>query len=296
MTIKCGRCGKRFDYEKYYGICPKCSAFNRKEEGGNGAYGGMADAAHERLHREYDGNSVDHGAMPGYHGEAQMETVREARQKAPGAQPALQAERTGGKIWKVLPGLFVLVSVCSVVMTIVLCNGMKRKAEEESWLHGPVWVEDYTAGESFDFSGRRGGEVWAEELIAADTVEGFPPGESLVAVHISVSSHEEGGSWESIESPHLQVGDVYKPPVSGYQIEEYLVGIPMPGKEISDMELFTFPDVDTKGVIYYFAPLDKGPMQLVLTQFVPGEFEKQLSGRLTVDVPLYDGEVTDSVW
>lgn len=28
--MKCLNCGKRFDYEKYYGICPKCGSFNVK--------------------------------------------------------------------------------------------------------------------------------------------------------------------------------------------------------------------------------------------------------------------------
>jgi len=28
--VTCGKCGKIFDYEKYYGICPKCSRYYSK--------------------------------------------------------------------------------------------------------------------------------------------------------------------------------------------------------------------------------------------------------------------------
>ena len=32
--MKCSNCGKNFDYEKYYGICPKCGSF-MVEKGSN---------------------------------------------------------------------------------------------------------------------------------------------------------------------------------------------------------------------------------------------------------------------
>ena len=28
--MKCLSCGKNFDYEKYYGICPKCGTYNKQ--------------------------------------------------------------------------------------------------------------------------------------------------------------------------------------------------------------------------------------------------------------------------
>ena len=29
--MKCKNCGKIFDYEKYYGICPKCGTFQKQD-------------------------------------------------------------------------------------------------------------------------------------------------------------------------------------------------------------------------------------------------------------------------
>ena len=43
--MKCYNCGKEFDYGKYYGICPKCSAYNKENQ---------AEEVHEELHNEYD--------------------------------------------------------------------------------------------------------------------------------------------------------------------------------------------------------------------------------------------------
>ena len=31
MLIKCSKCGKMYDYEKYSGICPKCARYNRPD-------------------------------------------------------------------------------------------------------------------------------------------------------------------------------------------------------------------------------------------------------------------------
>lgn len=50
MKIKCANCKKNFDMEKYYGICPKCCAFNRPS---------AADQQHKEYHSMYD-NGYNH--------------------------------------------------------------------------------------------------------------------------------------------------------------------------------------------------------------------------------------------
>lgn len=42
---KCYNCGNNFDYDKYYGICPKCSAYNREK---------LPEEEHQELHEQYD--------------------------------------------------------------------------------------------------------------------------------------------------------------------------------------------------------------------------------------------------
>ena len=46
MKIICASCHKKFDNDKYYGICPKCGAFNRIN------YSEEED--HKRFHEMYD--------------------------------------------------------------------------------------------------------------------------------------------------------------------------------------------------------------------------------------------------
>lgn len=49
--IKCGKCGKVYDYERYNGICPVCARYNRKD----------SDAVqHRRLHEQYDRHTQVH--------------------------------------------------------------------------------------------------------------------------------------------------------------------------------------------------------------------------------------------
>ncbi|MEI3524749.1 MAG: hypothetical protein V8Q27_00380 [Eubacteriales bacterium] len=47
--MRCYNCNKKFDYEKYYGICPKCGCFNRQE---------TAEEQHEAVHDRF-GDSSD---------------------------------------------------------------------------------------------------------------------------------------------------------------------------------------------------------------------------------------------
>ena len=64
-NITCTSCHKKFDNDKYYGICPKCGAFNNLHFGGNDAHGRLHEmyddknahsdyAEHEQLHETYD--------------------------------------------------------------------------------------------------------------------------------------------------------------------------------------------------------------------------------------------------
>ncbi len=65
MKIICASCHKKFDNDKYYGICPKCGAFNRinySEEEDHKRFHEMYDdtnghseyGKHEHYHEEYD--------------------------------------------------------------------------------------------------------------------------------------------------------------------------------------------------------------------------------------------------
>lgn len=50
--IRCGKCGKLYDYDKYNGICPVCARYNRPDS----AY------LEQELHRQYDSTPNVHSA------------------------------------------------------------------------------------------------------------------------------------------------------------------------------------------------------------------------------------------
>ena len=60
--MKCFKCGRNFDYEKYYGICPKCGCYNKRE---------TAQEQHQQLHDMYDGGYTHTAYNPGGQGGGQ---------------------------------------------------------------------------------------------------------------------------------------------------------------------------------------------------------------------------------
>ena len=51
MKVTCISCHKKFNNDKYYGICPKCGAFNKLHLGVD---------EHERYHKMYDDDKNAH--------------------------------------------------------------------------------------------------------------------------------------------------------------------------------------------------------------------------------------------
>lgn len=67
MKIKCKKCGKRFDWDVYSGICPKCAAYNKTNAAGSGILQEPAgnypkEEARRQLHETYGDTGHDAGA------------------------------------------------------------------------------------------------------------------------------------------------------------------------------------------------------------------------------------------
>lgn len=55
--IKCEKCGKTFDYDKYYGLCPKCGRYNKQNNGSSCEINGDLSYEHLMEHKETDYSS-----------------------------------------------------------------------------------------------------------------------------------------------------------------------------------------------------------------------------------------------
>ncbi|MGN0506087.1 MAG: hypothetical protein ACI4FZ_05960 [Lachnospiraceae bacterium] len=104
MIIKCTKCGKMYDDEKYYGICPKCGRYNKAENQGeqehqalhdkyDGGYEHTEEENHHRFHNEYDSSYQ--------HAEVQESSV-------PQENSGPQQSRPMNKLLKILLIIFLL--------------------------------------------------------------------------------------------------------------------------------------------------------------------------------------------
>lgn len=93
MLIKCVKCGKTYDEEKYFGICPKCGRYNREENASekehqelhnmyDDGYAHTEEDGHHRFHEAYDSN---------YHHEPAQEEVSAT------VRPAVSAQQTAAQ-------------------------------------------------------------------------------------------------------------------------------------------------------------------------------------------------------
>ncbi len=104
MMIKCSKCGKLYDYEKYNGICPKCARYNRDTSAAaehqeyhnqyDGGYNHSASDSHYSFHERYDGAETPHAhyrQTPAEHA-SQLDGVQETLREVMGAEHKVTLE------------------------------------------------------------------------------------------------------------------------------------------------------------------------------------------------------------
>lgn len=180
--MKCLSCGKIFDYDKYYGICPKCGTYNKPNA--------QADA----------GTQADLW----FNGENPYKDVQEQQPEAAEpvrtgtydyAEPTKQVpdrEKKAAKIRKMLILLIGILILLSIIFSVVKNIVVGYFGSSESWSNVHVDVEEATMvdaepGEEVLVEEEYGRslKVFGVELLAeADTVGGLPTGQRLIAVHV----------------------------------------------------------------------------------------------------------------
>ena len=251
--MKCFKCGRNFDYEKYYGICPKCGCYNKPEtaqeqhqqlhdmydggythtaynpggQGGGQPYGGPGNPIGQGGGQPYggpgnpmgQGNSQPYGYSPGGNGGFQGNiVVREVGRK----------QKQGGTIFFLISlSIFLLVFIGGTVM-VGICSDKYEQNVQREVMEAGVPVLEHERGEDFVCQALRI-RVTEAYTLADDSELDIPEGKKLVAVRLEGVGD---GSWEDgnrISEAYIYAGGGCYKSIPNYQYDAYGRGYGCPG-------------------------------------------------------------------
>lgn len=257
--MKCFKCGRNFDYEKYYGICPKCGCYNKRE---------TTQEQHQQLHDLYDGgythttynpggqgggqpygspgNPVGQGGgqfyggpgnpagqgggqfyggpgNPGNQGNGQPYGYPPGGGSFQGnvvVREVKQKQKQGGTIFFLISlGIFLLVFIGGTLMVGVYTDKQEENVQRE-FMEASVPVLEHEAGEAFACQNLM--IRVTEAYVLADEGElDMPEGKKLVAVHLEGIGD---GSWEDenrLSDAYIYAGGGYYRCIPSYEYEPY---------------------------------------------------------------------------
>ena len=215
--MKCFNCGKKFDYEKYYGICPKCGSFNREE---------TAQEQHQRYHEEYD-NGYQHPVHThtGYGETSQSKEAPSGHQGNAGS-PYMQVrevkERSsrGSTIFLIVSiVIFVAVTFGFTAFGFLYGRGQEKQLLREVEETEPDQLA-HAVGETFTIQGMR---LTIEEAWIVDQGRErnpyLPEGKKLVAVKLLGESDGEWADKNRLSTAYIKSEGLYYEQMSAYEAE-----------------------------------------------------------------------------
>lgn len=258
--MKCIKCGKHFDEEMYSCICPKCGTYNRHAEkynvnqyysanfgeDGKVSTDAQARAAHEELHRMYEGQNV--GQAHSVHRQTppmpnvprpvqQAPNIPWQKQQAPNtpwgmqrgmqaAWPVQQINRQPAKQMQaekrsVFVPVMLIIIVVTVLITVFVYKVMQQNALKQMTTLDYETAE-HAPGETFELEDREI-TVTAAGKIDTEVITGMPEGEKMIAVTLNVEELE-GADWDAkSEVVYVNYPGNCRQPLAAYEIEDMLV-------------------------------------------------------------------------
>lgn len=283
---KCSGCGKEFDYEKYYGICPKCGVYNKEN---------LSQEVYEELHRQYDGETPkDESTQKTYAAENRSDaggntswTAGAAgNQQIYVAKPVTERKRAKSS------GMSIAVFICILIGIVIgiifpfgyLMGKSVSLVSDLEWDSTVDILEDYEENGSIDFYeednkipnmpeilSKEAGEAFqigeavtyhisvesAEVVAAAGTVPDFPPAENLVAVKVNYertgdSNGYEYYSYNMFDVAYVGYNGTFKPCVDEYVLMDYEAVLP----QMNILDVWEISeDANGTGVFLVFVPV-----------------------------------------
>lgn len=218
--MRCYNCNKKFDYEKYYGICPKCGCFNRQEtaaeqhEAMHDRFGDDSDESCHRSHRTFS-------AHPGEEREGSFAYQEDGYTYT--AYEGEEAKKRG-------VGFFVFSLLFFIVSLFLFAGSMIYQMSSPMTA---VFMTDTDGGSSLEIVENEPGDTFAfqesrtlqvlecREVADTSVLPSLEEGKKLVAVHVK---GESDGTYESNNRLHgiyLETDGCYREPISSYYFEPY---------------------------------------------------------------------------
>lgn len=279
MTVKCAKCGKRYDWEEHEGVCPGCCMYNRKES---------AEEIHQKLHKTEDGGYVHrqpyeagqngYGAQP-----------RDGRQSSYGTYEAGQSgyeQESIDKKSKRMRNLLFAGIVAAMILPHAIAMGaagiseaIKNSAPKPEKKDVPI--VQVSQGSAFCLQEEQEINVAVAEAVTvaeADTLEGTPEGEKLVAVHMSSQipmEHQDAiydNEYYPTDDYYIKSGSMFKDAVNIYRIEEVMPEI---GDAYPEFGYYSLHH-DSDGYVFFFVPEDATELMVYveMRSTKTGEVEK----------------------
>lgn len=248
MECTCCRCGKTFNYEKYYGICPKCAAYNRQpgmeqedfdvEHDISAKFNMEEDDSCARLHEQYDSapSHRPHEQHMAYHKTYDGGNVHE--------------KKNGRKwIWLILIVIFI-----GVFAGMLYSMNRKRQDifEKSVMTEAPEQVAVTEISEP-------GLSVRADAVfdLGTDSELSFVPQfERLIAVHIMVTNDNYQGGGD-LGAPLVECGGVYRTPLGETRFTQDMLA-EIGNREFTEHMLseYIYTLENNAGYFFYFIPED----------------------------------------
>ena len=218
--MRCYNCNKKFDYEKYYGICPKCGCFNRQE---------TAEEQHEAVHDRFGDSSDEdchrsHRTFSAHPGEERDGSF--TYQEDGYTYTAFEGEtaKKKGVGFFVFCILFFVLSVFLLIGTIIYTtvNPMVSVFVTEPENGSGLEIVKHEAGASFIFQEKMTLQVLECREVADSSI--FPTmeeGKKLVAVHVQGESDGQYEDYNGLYGIYLETEGHYREPISSYYFEPY---------------------------------------------------------------------------
>lgn len=316
---KCFNCGKNFDYEKYYGICPKCGSYNREE---------TPEEEHQKLHEQYDTAQVKHahyetegqGTVSGG-GTAQYRYSGAKQQYYSSAPQAFQGGQSAAGRAKATPAAIVvfILLILGIIGTILfpvfytvgksmqLGFSVVRDISYGNFSDVPDTWDSYE-----DFSGGSEDYVWKEQSapvvavksgdicylgsagelqvtvgearvrVPAGYVDDFPEGERLVAISVAHADNSDSyGDYRALDMLYVGYGEnTYRECLTSYDMEEYLNVL----GSIRIVDRYNISYGEDEGEILVFVPEEVTSLELYLESRNEDTYELQKIYRISLEI------------